>query len=312
MAFSRNELATKAGWGAVLLALVGVIELGAQLFFSQRAPRFDDYALLAEPLSSLRRDGDLLVMAPRWSEPLARRALGDEAMSLADVARPDESGYEHAVEVSLRGEHERDLAGWGEVERRTVGPFTLRRLRNPSARPALVDFVAELSPRSATVAMAPGAPCVWTERAPLSAGGLGGHPTFPRQRFVCAGSPFMNVGVTVIADQDFRPRRCIWAHPPARGELQLTFSEVALGEEIVGHGGIYWMVERERRGAPVELAVQIDGEEVGRVIHADGDGWAPFRLPLGEHAGKKAARVRFAVSSPDNRHRHFCFEARSR
>jgi hypothetical protein len=55
----------------------------------------------------------------------------------------------------------------------------------------------------------------------------------------------------------------------------------------------------------------VGDEELGRFVHLDGDGWAPFELELGEHAGKTRT-VELAVSSPDHRERHFCFEARTR
>ena len=35
-------------------------------------------------------------------------------------------------------------------------------------------------------------------------------------------------------------------------------------------------------------------------------------VDLGEHAGKSGVTVEFGVSSANHRHRHFCFEARSR
>jgi hypothetical protein len=75
---------------------------------------------------------------------------------------------------------------------------------------------------------------------------------------------------------------------------------------------MYWVVERERAGAPVQIELRVDGERVGAATHRDGDGWAKFEIPLGGHAGKDAAEVEIAISSPDNRHRHFCFEADTR
>jgi hypothetical protein len=35
-------------------------------------------------------------------------------------------------------------------------------------------------------------------------------------------------------------------------------------------------------------------------------------MPLGAHAGAPAAEVEFAVTSPNYRDRHFCFEADTR
>jgi hypothetical protein len=297
---------------ALALPLAGLAELALSVYFARRAPRFDDYAVLREPLGRLHQPGDLVLVAPRWAEPLARRALGDELFPLRDLGRPDESGYGHAIEVSALGEHDDAVAGWRELERTEAGPFVVRRLESPAPRPPVFDFVDALGPDQVAAAMEPGGPCRWRDDAPVASGGLGGHPTFPRQRFDCPGGAFFHVSVTVIADRDFRPRRCLWAHPPGSGELVVRYRDVPLGDVIDGHGGLYWMVERERAGAPITLRVAVDGEDIGSVIHRDGDGWAAFSLALGAHARATAGEVTFAVSSPDNRHRHFCFEARSR
>jgi hypothetical protein len=143
------------------------------------------------------------------------------------------------------------------------------------------------------------------------AGGLAGHPTFPADRFECPGGSFFNVGVTVIADQDFRARRCVWAHPPENGELLIRYRNVDLGQVIAGHSGMYWVVERNRSGAPVQLGVRVNGQAVGSAVHVDGDGWTSFEFDLGEQAGLSGATVEFSVRSSNHRHRHFCFEAHS-
>lgn len=290
-----------------LLPVVALVELGLVFWSARRAPRFDDYAALVAPIEGLQQKDELVVMAPRWAEPMLRRALGDERMPLRDVGRADLDGYRTALEVSMLGERAPELTGWRELESQELGKFTVRRLENPAARAPVFDFVDALE--QAEVRTEAGA-CAWSERAQRSSGGLGGHPTFPRQRFMCPGSPFFHAGVTVIADQEFVARRCIWAHPSARGELSIRYPNVKLGDVLVGHGGIYWMVEREQTGAPVELMVRVDGKRVGNYIHADGDGWSRFEIPLGAQA-RKTLDVEFAVSSPDHEHRHFCFEARS-
>lgn len=189
----------------------------------------------------------------------------------------------------------------------------IRRLRNPAPAHVVFDFTDHTLPPFADVrGTEPPVSCVWNERAQILAGGLGGHPTFPRRRFECPGGPFFNVGVTVIADQDFRPRRCIWSHPLARGEIVTRYRGVPLGNVIQGHAGMYWIVERTLTGAPVTLSVRVDGEPVGSFSHIDGDGWKHFVFSLGPHAGKTSAEVEFAVSTPSYHHRHYCFEADSR
>jgi hypothetical protein len=189
----------------------------------------------------------------------------------------------------------------------------LRRLENTSYKPIVFDFVDHIATGNADVHVTqPEAKCTYNKNLRAIAGGLGGHPTFPTSRFECPGGFFFNVSETVIADQDFRPRRCIWAHPPGNGEVVIRFSDVQLGSVLRGHGGMYWVIERDRLGAPVMVQVRVDGKEVGKYEHKDGDGWSSFEMPLGEHTDKKNATVEFAVSSKNNMHRHFCFEANSR
>lgn len=300
-------------WAFALVPLLGLAELCGFLVFSRRAPRFEDWGAARAPVEALKQPGDLVVVAPAWADPLARQALGDALMPIREAARPDESRYAAAIEISILGQHAEELAGWQEVAREQRGQFLVRRLQNPAVARVVFDFVDNLRPPAVDVrGTDPEVTCAWNPRARVAAGGLGGHPTFPAQRFECPGGAFFNVGVTVIADEEFRPRRCIWSHPFQRGEIVTRFRDVPLGQVIRGHAGMYWMIERERKGAPVTLTVRVDGEVVGAATHRDGEGWAAFEIPLGAHAGAAAAVVEFAVSSADYSHRHYCFEADTR
>lgn len=297
----------------VAAPILGLVELGAHLYVSRRPPAFDAWLGIHDTVAAMKQPGDVVVVAPSWADPLARRALGDDLMPVRDVARSDVARYTGAIEVSILGERADEIAEFSEVERRELGKFTLRRLENPAPAAVAFDFTDHARPPFADVrGTEPAVACSWNPTAKIAAGGLGGHPTFPRERFECPGGVFFNVGVTVIADERFRPRRCIWSHPFARGEIVTRFRGVPLGKVIQGHHGMYWIVERPRKGAPVTLTVRVDGEVVGKTAHADGDGWSHFELPLGAHAGKSSAEVEFAVSSRNYRDRHFCFEADTR
>ncbi|MEJ7730568.1 MAG: hypothetical protein WKG00_15275 [Polyangiaceae bacterium] len=312
--------------GTVLaLPLLALVELALHLWFAARPPAFDDWRALAAPVAELRQDGDLCVVAPPWAEPLARAALGDRSSRCATwpaatarrTARPSRSPSSASGPPTWRP---------GARRRAASRKFLLRRLENPAPTPVVFDFTEHVRPPLVSVGQVtpdaePDAPprsldCAFEERAAVLAGGLGGHPTFPPQRFVCSRkNPFYNVSTTVVAaGEGFLPRRCIWAPPPpaGRGELRIRFSGVPLGQVIQGHSGMYWILERMRAGAEVTLVARVDGEEVGRVTHLDGQGWAPFSFPLGAHAGAERADVELAVSSPDPSARHFCFEADSR
>jgi hypothetical protein len=305
----------------LVLPVVGLGELGLHFWFAKRPPAFEDWAAIREPVLRFGEPETPVVVAPRWADPLARQALGDERVPLAHAARPDVDRFERAVELSILGQRAPELEGWVEEASEQHGKFLLRRLENPHFRPVVFDFVAKARPPFADVFTTgprppsgdpPREACRWNDRARTMSGGLGGHPTFPPERFECPSGPFFHVGATVIADQDFLPRRCLWSHPPKSGEIVTRFRDVALGDTIEGHGGMYWIVERNLAGAPVVISVRVDGEPVGQVEHVDGQGWARFELPLGAHARKPHALVEFAVSTTDYLHRHFCFEATSR
>ncbi len=296
-----------------LLPLLGVVELGGQIWVEHRAPRMDEYGVLVEPVRASKRDGDLIVVSPRWAEPLVRRVLGDGMMPMADIARSDVSRYARAIEISILGERSVELAGFSERESRDVGRFRIRVLENPKPERVVYDFVDHVRPPTVSVTgTEPPVGCNFSTRAEILAGGLGGHPTFPAERFLCPGGEFFNVGTTVIADEKFLPRRCIWSHPFEHGQIVTRFSDVPLGDQIVGHTGMYWIIERNLAGAPIELEVRVDGDVVGKVTHLDGDGWSRFELPLGAHAGAASADVEFRVSSSNYVDRHFCFQADSR
>lgn len=296
-------------WLAVPLA--GMLELGAHYYFRQRAPRAEEWAKLREPVAALRQAGELVVVAPRWADPLARQALGDALLPLADVARPDESGYARAIEISAMGQRAPELAAWRTVSESKQGRFTLRTLENPSPARVLFAFADHVKPESLAV-FEGSQPCAWNPRAPVSNGSLGGNPTFPAQRFMCPGGEWFFAGVTVIDDDhEYQPRRCIWAHPTPGGPLRLEFQSVPLGSSIRGYGGMPWVPFRDSVGAPpIELEVRVDGVSIGTHVHRDELGWAPFSFPTGR-AGQ-TAKVQFEVRSSTIKDRHFCFQADSR
>lgn len=295
----------------LLVPLAGLAELGGYFYFSRRAPRVEEWSSLREPVAALRKSGELVVVAPGWADPLARQALGDALMPLADVARPDETRYARAIEISAMGARAPELAGWRTVSDTKHGRFTLRTLENPAHEPVSFDFVDHLRPEHAG-AFEGDKPCVWNANAPVSSGGLGGNPTFPARRFMCPAGEWFFAGVTVIDDhREYRPRRCIWAHPPPGAPLRLKFERVPLGKKIRGYGGLPWLLFRDSVGAaPIELEVRVAGTSIGTYSHRDELGFAPFDFDTGR-AGE-THDVEIEVRSSVARDRHFCFQADTR
>jgi hypothetical protein len=300
------------------LAIPGVaaLELVGEARVAARAASPAEWDEAARATASLARGGALVVVAPRWGEPHLRQRIGDDLMPLSHLARSDDARFAAAVEVGLHGERAPGLSGFRTVEETRVGPFVVRRLENDATERVLHDFVEALRPPHATVhGTDPAVRCTWSTRSRVLAGGLGGAPALPAARFECGGDPWLGVGVTVIADPQHLPRRCIWAHPFASGEKVLRFERVPLAgaRRLVGHHGIDWLVERDGGGADVVVEARLDGAPLGRTVHRDGDGWVPFAFelpPAPPHAAPDRTGVfELAVSTTDTDRRHLCLEA---
>lgn len=302
--------------GALALPGVAALELVGEARVAARAASPADWDEVARTTASMARGGALVVVAPRWGEPHLRQRLGDDVMPLAHLARSDTARFAAAVEVSLHGERAPDLVGFRPVEEVRIGPFVVRRLENGAPEPVLFDFVEALRPPHATVrGTEPPVRCMWSSRSRVIAGGLGSAPALPAARFECGGDPWLAAAVTVIADPGHLPRRCIWAHPFASGERVLRFERVPLAgaRRLVGHHGIDWLVERDGGGADVVVEARLAGAPLGRTVHRDGDGWAPFAFDLppapADVAPDRTGVIELAVSTANPDRRHLCLEA---
>jgi len=234
-------------------------------------------------------------------------------MPLRHVARADDSSFEHALEISILGQTASELSGWQLESELDTGRFLLRSWTNPRPVRVLYDFLGQAQPPALSVTVERGdtrEECRFG-RAKVSNGDLHGHPTFPSRRYTCSAGDWLFVGRTVIEDQNYRPRSCLWAHPPARGELVLRFDAVPIGATIRGYAGLPYFFEREERGTPVDLAVRVGGEAVGDYRHSDGEGWKPFEFSTARFAGQVQS-VEFRVKSARAWAREFCFQAEVR
>lgn len=291
---------------------VGLAEILGHFYFSSRPPSLEDWRQLRTSVADLRKNGELVVVAPRWAEPNARSAFGDALMPVEDVARADESARPRAVEVAILGASAPELAGWKVETERREGKFRLRVLSNPAVQRVAFDFLEHIA--EATVVTQRGGaetPCPWNPRARRDAGGLHGHEAYPPMRHECGQGEGHFVGVTVVEDQEWRGRRCLWAQPTPGATRLVRFHDVPLGGVIRGYGTLPWWIERELRGGPVTLTAWVSGEQVGQYVHQDGDGWKPFEFKLGARGGTRAD-VEFRITGSRGRDRHFCFQADTR
>jgi hypothetical protein len=312
---ARGSWLSKAKYLPLAVPLFGIAELGAHVYFSRRAPTEKDWADIRPLVASWYKAGSVVVVAPYWAEPMARWKFGDALMPPRDVARPDATRYPEAIEVSALGDRSPELTSWRVTREEKHGRITVRALANPSPPAVTYDFGDHVSPDALEVRTekaGAGTACSYTTTAAIEGGGLGGPPIYPAVRFACPGEPsHVFVGTTIIEDQVNRPRRCIWAHPPAgESELVAKFRDVPLGNVIHGYAGMGWIPERDLAVPPFTIRVVVGTAEIGRFVHHPGDFWKGFDLPLGpvSHAN---ADVEFHVSAPPGG-TAVCFEADSR
>jgi hypothetical protein len=298
-----------ARWGFAIVPAVGLLELLAHAKQVASTVPEKDWDAARVAVEKIAAPTDLVLFAPLWTDPIGREHFGDALADVTRTARPDESRFPRAIEVSIRGKHRPELEGWKSVAREKVGAITITTLENPHPVHVIDDLLTHASPGGMSVHRIDGGrdtDCPWTQTA-TQAGGLGAGPAVPGERFACPGGNF--VGISVIHALDHSPRRCFFA-PPGGGSsvLRVRFANVAFGDALHGHAGLQNEAERDKTGAPVTLTWKVGERVIGKLVHHDGEGWRGWELATPELKGQKGDLVAEITSSSGNR-RHFCFEA---
>jgi hypothetical protein len=294
----------------LLVPAFGLFELGAQALVSERAPDIEEWRAAAPAVLALKRSGEPLVVAPEWAEPIARHAFGDKAFPVAELGRSDLGSSPRVLELSLLGARSDEARGFRVVEEQRSGPFTLRRLENSAARRPVYRLLEHVLPEELEVALvADGVerPCAHTTTARVVTGGLHGEVTFPRERFVCGGRDAAFVGITVIDDQRYRPRRCLWAQPPPKGVLRLRFSSVPRGKVLEGFAGLSYFLFRDGGREPIRLSATFGDQSFGSYLHRDEWGWRAFQLSASGPPVVTPAPLVLDIQSEHADARDFCF-----
>ena len=296
-------------WAFVAVPVVAVLELAAHVVQTRSVVPDADWTAAKTIVQRSAHPDDLVVFAPRWTDPVGRLDFGAQMATVEREAYADVTRFPRAFEVSIRGEHVKDLAGWKKVGEEHAGKVTVTTFENPSWTKTVDDLLAHVSPTAMEVTVGDaGRACPWMHTQ-AQTGNLGFGPAIPADRFAC-GRTF--AGISVIADLDYRAHRCLYAPPPGGPEpLRVTFKDVTFGDVLHGHHGLYVEAERNEDGAPISLAFSVGGKVLGRVSHADGQGWKEFELPTGELKGQRGDLVA-EVSAANGHRRMYCFEAITR
>jgi hypothetical protein len=293
-------------WAFAVVPAVGLVELFAHVAQTRPAASDADWNAARDFVASQAKPEDLVAFAPKWVDPLGRMHFGSGLATLSREGRPDDSRFVRAFEVSLKGGHLAELADWRRSDVHAFGGVTVTTWENPSPAHVVEDLVSMVDPHRMRVSRGDGE-CTY-QRAGTQSGGLGYGEGVPSERFVCPGGGF--VAVSVVADLDYVPHRCIYAPPNGGVPVHIRFLDVHFGTTLHGHHAIYVEAERDKRGAPVRLTLRTAGGELGTVEHRDGDGWKPLELDTASLAGQ-TGELDVEVSSSGDR-RMYCFEADAR
>ena len=304
-------LALARPYAFALIPILGLFELGAHEVQIHSVVSDADWDAAHAAVEAEWKPGDLVVFAPFWADSIGRLHFGAKLAGIPDEARPDDTRFPRAFEVSIRGQHDPELADWKATATRKVGPITITTLENPSPVHLIDDLLDHATPLGMSVARVDrGAEndCHWVHTA-TTAGGLGAGPATPGDRFACGGAGL--VGVSLIHDLEDRPRRCFYA-PTTGGAstVRVRFHDVAFGGALHGHLGLANFNERDRTGPKVTLTWSANDRILGKVTHVDGDGWKGFELSTSDLTGQHADLVA-EIASPGGG-RQFCFEADTR
>lgn len=297
----------RANVSRLWLIFVGValVELCGSLVVRARVAPAQDWTAAAARVRAEWAEGDALVSAPGWTDPLLREAAPD-LLDVASAGRSDESGVRRLWSLSIRGHRSPEAPVDAPELRELVGRVLVERWTLSGYRPIAYDFVAHAG--EATFSRVAGETELPCRRGGGrgSGGGLGAGPVPAAERATCGASW---AGETVIEDLAFRARHCILLPPSGREPVRATFADVALGETLIAHGGLHWVEERHRNGAPVTLVVRAGETELLRATHADGDGWARWEREIPAELRGRTASVTFETTASTGAARSFCWSA---
>lgn len=299
-------------WIWLVVPAVAVVELALHFKQVNSVVSDGDWKAAKAEVEKRAKPEDLVAFAPRWVDPVGREKFGDQIATLEREAYPDVTRFPRAIEVSIRGEHLDDLAGWKEVERTSVGRITITTLANPSPVTLKDDLLRHSGKPDMHVSIVDQTgehECSYG-RFGVQSGNLGFGPAVPSLRYQCGGGAY--VGISIMADLDYRARRCFYA--PAQGPnatVKLRFDSVAFGRVIHGHHGLYVEAERDQKGAPIAITFHSGDKSIGKLVHRDGEGWKGFELDTSDLDGKTGELVAEITSGSRDR-RMYCFEADTR
>lgn len=273
------------------LALLAALEAAQALIAPHRAPRPEDWQAVAAEVRAGFRPGDLIVVAPRWADPVLRQYLGD-VITIPMAARMDDARYGRVWEVSEQGAHAPEAHGTTTRAQR----FGALGLRVVDRKPAQITY--DFLDRWADARVSRWEP---------DAGRVGACP-WQVDRFVCPAGGSVH---RELVEVDTRIRAALLAPPLPHAVLVIEWPQVALGRELIFRAGLHDVWARKLGRGTVQVDVWMDGQWVTGAVIGNRSGWAPIRIDTSARDGGTAA-VRVQISARDPHLRHLAFAAEAR
>ncbi|MBK9069490.1 MAG: hypothetical protein IPL79_00555 [Myxococcales bacterium] len=259
---------------------VGMLSLAAliSVWRLQHAapPANADWRVVAAAVAAQWQPGDVVVAAPSWTSPIARRfiaAMGDvdaatkmdlAAVSRAFVVTPTRDRHLARPLLLASG-----FTAGSPAHTQTIGALTLARFEQQPV--AVIDNL--LAHQASTIAE-----------------------------------------VGEVAHAGYAPKRCVQLVPPPGGQSEILV-DMTLGTTLVGYVGLADVFTRRNVRTEGHLRIEQVAADGARIVLAQqvvgvDDGWVRFAATT----KPGMARLAFVASSParDGRDRRLCFAAEAR
>jgi hypothetical protein len=286
----------------VAAAVVALTAVASTIFWAtlpSRLPSDDDYRKVNDFIESRKKDGDIVVLAPAWADRGRQFITALPVYSGFDLATDDYPGSKRQWLVALP-----DVPRFSLTDARSA-------LLKRGASAGSGQKIGELYVEPFDVAGSPVA-FSFLDAIPQAEVSIeGGRPETCRPTrsggHQCSRGGWNKVQAGWF-EVDEHPAHCVWAHPVGRDPLTIAFHQVPVppGGHIHGWGAFVGQAPAGS-GAPVDVAIDVDGKPLESVRFPNQFGRIPFEVSLPQ-AGVPST-VTFRVSASDAGMRHFCFDA---
>lgn len=276
--------------GAVVLVLA-LFETAQAVLAPSLAPTDADWNAAAAAVREQFVEGDLVVAAPAWADPVMRMHLGP-LVSMGMATRLDDARYGRVWEISQKGETAPEAHGTERYNAR-FGNLTVRRIEREPAK-LTFDFVEQ-----------------WQQARVSRVGASGSVACAPLpDRIQCPDIAFNWVRPAVL-EFDFGLRRALYAQPVAGATVAIEFDDVPLGRTLAVGVGLHHVWLRKAGAGSVTLNVIVGGRSLAHLTVDNRSPWQPVSVPTAAFAGQRQV-VRFEITSDNPFSRHFGFAAEAR